>query len=414
MKPMRCVTMLFCLGATAGPLTGQEQATADADFEQPGPVEAARFVPTRWMRGDLHYAHPQAWHNGLQITYRLITNSGETRVMGTQSLISRIHEIQAIARLRQMSKGKEFGKALAKAGEAKLDSAAELLADPIGTVKKLPQGAARFFGRIGESMKGGRSKGETPMAGNVLGVRKKKAELALQLGVSAYSSNQELQHELNQTARAMAAGALLVNVAGMTLDGGAAAALSVIGVNQTLQETLINSTPEDLQAADRAHLLKLGAPPALAEEFLMNPWFSPWQEATVAESLKDIGINPAQYVAVARTAQTEEDARYFVQVARLFQKHHESIAPLKQFRIEHGILCALDERGTLVVAVSLDYAIWSEHLAGRADAFAALASESGPIRSVKLAVDGLVSAKASRELMQRGIVASSFTLGSWQ
>ena len=412
MTNLHCFAWLLCLACLAAANSSNGQAPAT--FETPGPVDAAKFVPAKWMSSEHHRVAPEAWHDGLLNTYTLTTDSGAVPVMGTQSLLIRIRETEAVTKLRQMSKTKEFGKALAKAGEDKLESAVDLVSDPIGTVKKIPQGASRFFGRIGESMKGGKAKGETGAAGSVLGVRKKKAELALQLGVSAYSSNEELQRELNRAARAMAAGALVVNVAGMAVDGGASTVLSVVGVNQTLHDTLVNSTPEDLQAMGRKQLRELGAAPELTEEFLMNPWFSPWQEAAVAEGLKGIGVNPTAFLAVAKTAQTEADARYFVQLVRLYSKHHGDIAPLKGFQIEQGILCALDARGTLVVAVSLDYAIWSERMAMRAAEFASLAKPEGPIKSVMLVVDGRLSERAARELLQRDITSSAFTLGSWQ
>ncbi len=403
------LALLICLAAIRSAIA-QSPETA---YESSGPVEAAMLVPAPWMTGAHHRVLPEAWHDGLQVTYGLMTETGEQPVLGTQALMIRIREIEAISELREMSKTKEFTKALAKAGRDKVGSAVDLVSDPLGTVKKLPQGASRFFGRIGESLKGGASKGETGTVASMLGMRTKKAELALKLGVSAYSSNQELQGELNKAARAMAAGAMMVEVAGLAVDGGASAALSVIGVNQTLHDTLVNSTPEDLQAADRKILLGLGVPVALAEEFVLNPWFSPWQEALIVEALNRIGVDPSVFLAVAKTVQTEEDARYFVQLARLYLKQHQDIAPLKSFQIERRILCALDAKDALVVAVSLDYGIWSARMAQRAEEFASLVTPNGPVKSVRLAVDGLLSERVSHELMQRGIVSSAFTLGTW-
>ena len=46
------------------------------------------------------------------------------------------------------------------AGKQKVDSVVGLVKDPVGTIKRVPQGASRFFGRIGEGMKGGGSEGE--------------------------------------------------------------------------------------------------------------------------------------------------------------------------------------------------------------------------------------------------------------
>ena len=75
------------------------------------------------------------------------------------ALRTRIREIYAIDKLKGMSKTDEFTKALQKAGKQKVDSVVALVRDPVDTIKRVPQGASRFFGRIGESLKGGQSEG---------------------------------------------------------------------------------------------------------------------------------------------------------------------------------------------------------------------------------------------------------------
>lgn len=389
---------------------------AAAAFEQPGPVSTSDYLPARLMSSALHDVESLAYHDGLQLNFRLSGPLGDEVVIGSVALINRIREIGAVNYLDQLNKTKEFGKALVKAGEDKINSVGELVKDPIGTVKRLPAGASRFFGRVGNAIKkteNGETDGNQALS-NVLGVSKRRAQLAMELGVSPYSSNQALQSSLSSAARAMAGGALVVSVAGMAVDGGAGAALSVIGINQTLQQTLVESTPDELQNANRQTLLSLGVPPATVERFLMNPWFSPWQETIITSALKEIGINPTLLIQQACESLSEQDALYFIQVTRLYAKRHSDFRPLSEFRFEHDLLAALDQNGTLVVAISADLIAWTEGVASRAAEFTALRQPEGPIRALTLVTDGALSSRASEELTNRNIPSAASFLGPFQ
>ncbi len=266
-------------------------------FEQGGGVAAKDFVPEEQMQGKLHRVRPLAENDGLNNTYFMDTPSGVQEITGTPALIVRIREIYAIDYLRGLSKTEEFGKAFAASAGAKVESVVGVVRDPIGTLKNVPKGASRFFGRIGEGMKGGKSKeeGDGLLAG-ISGVSKAKAQLAARLGVSPYTTNEELQGELTSTAQAMAGGGLIVSAATSLASGGAGAALTVVGVNQSLQDTLINSTPEDLRIVNRKKLFALGVTRTQADEFLMHPWYSPWHETIITDALATIGVDPSSFL----------------------------------------------------------------------------------------------------------------------
>lgn len=384
------------------------------EFELSGPVPAANYLPQTLLSSPSHDVESLAYADGLQLNYRLRTFDDIETVIGTQSLAARIREVDAISKLRQMNRSEEFVKALRQAGEEKLDSVVGLVKDPVGTVKRIPQGASRFFGRISNAVQ---NVGENPdKSGNrlqaLLGVTRKKAELAISLGVSPYTTDPVLQNELNLAARAMAGGALVVNMAGAAVDGGAGAALQVIGVNQTLQRALIESTPEELQAKNRLDLQSMNVSPLDIDALMANPWFSPWQETLFVQTLKDLGLDPSLLVNQAAQSQTEQDARYFVQLGLLFRKYHQTVAPLTAFRNDNSILFALDNDGVLVVAVAADLIQWSPLAKTRADEFSALITPEGPIRAISLITDGAISATANSAFNQLKITQVPSFLGS--
>jgi hypothetical protein len=380
-----------------------------SSFEAGGEVPAKDFVPADLMSGGLHTVGERAYNDGLRNTYVVITDRGDYQVTGTPALVQFIREIYALDYLRGVSKSEEFGKALANAGKQKVQSVVGVVKDPIGTIKNVPKGASRFFGRIGEGLKGGKSESESGALASITGVAKAKRQIAAKLGVSPYTTNEALQEELSSVARASAGGGLLLTGATAAVGGGFGAVLSVVGVNQTLQEMLVNSTPEDLRMANRKKLLALGASHDLTEEFLAHPWFSPWHETITTDALARIGANPNAFLATAVRALTVEDAFYFQRVAQLLAQYSGTVARLKSIRSERGIICGLDGNGTLIVPVSLDYAIWAERTARRTEEFAALAG-SGDIKALAFWTDGRISQQLGDELKKRGIAFQTLAL----
>jgi hypothetical protein len=315
-----------------------------------------------------------------------------------------------------MNKSAEFGKALLQTGGEKIQSVGAAVKDPVGTVKRLPQGAAKFFGRVGTSIKSmGEGKvGATEAVEAAAGVHRKKAELALQLGVSPFSTDPVLQSELDTAARAMAAGASLVNFSGLLVGGGIGTALSAVNMNDTFQRALVESSPAELESKTRAALQSLGASPETLDAFLANSSFNPWQKSAIAKLLATIGHNPDPLLAQASQATSPEDAVYFVQTTRLFENHHKDRAPITEFRAMNGIPCALDRDGTLVVAVAADLVLWTPNLEARANEFLEMKKSNPDIQSLRLTTDGLLSPRALEALAAKEIQTTPQALGPVQ
>ncbi len=392
---------LSLLAATAFAQTESTPSPAPPQtaFETAGRVEAKMFLPEDLLKGGLHTVDPQAENDGLLNTYFLSSGNNVFEVTTGFSLRTRIREIYAIDKLRGMSKTDEFTKALKTAGKQKVDSVVGLVKDPVGTMKRVPQGASRFFGRIGESMKGGGSETEGKALDNITGAQKAKIALAAKLGVSPYSTNQELQEQLTNTARAMSGGGLVISAALMPLG----AVNSVLNTNQTLQDTLVNSTPEDLRIKNRKKLFALGVTRENADEFLMHPWYSPWHETIIVDALATIGRDPTRFLERACRALTDEDANYFQRLAQILARYHKTKTPLSSIGLENDRVCAMDSNGMLVIPLSCDYAIWSEFAAARVELFSQLPQSRSEIKGLALWVDGKVSERAAQELKNRKI-----------
>ena len=238
-----------------------------------------------------------------------------------------------------------------------------------------------------------------------------KNELAARFGVSPYTRNASLQNKLDATARAMAGGALVVNLSGLMFTGGVGTAISVVGVNQTLQRTLIESTPEEMAVKNRATLLALKAAPDAVEGFLSNPALSPWQKTILTAELKDIGLNPDPFLQLASKPATQEEVLDEMQIVQILLKHHKEIAPIISLGEVDGVLTTLDANGALVTPVGADLILWSAATESRTDALLKRAKEDPRVKHVTLATDGLISARALEEFNKRGILATPQALG---
>lgn len=404
--------LFFAVAVSLSALLAQAEWTA-GNYDPLQPVSSADFSPTSLLSSALYSVEPLAQPDGQHVTFILQTPNGAESVTGRQCLGIRTSEIKAIAALDEIDNSEEFGKALVKAGAEKVESVKDAVKDPLGTAQRLPQGASRLLGRVATAVKNTAEGKSNPRSGveTALGVSRKKAELALQLGVSPYTHDAVLQSKLDATARAMAGGALVVNLSGLVVSGGVGTAISVVNVNQTLQRTLIESSPEEMMVKNRSALAALGASPSAIEGFLGNPSLSPWQKSLITADLKGIGQNPNAFLGIAKMASTPEAAVDLLQVARLLHQHHQEASPLVSLREENGVFAALDTEGLLLAPVAGDFILWTPPQESRADTLVVMAKADTQVKSLTLKSDGLISARAMDELAKKGILTKPQALG---
>jgi len=406
------VTLLLYLAPFA---VSEESIPATDEYEIPGPVNAEDFLPKSAFAGKKIFVEKIAQNNGLQNTYRIKAGAEEYEVTGSAATLQLLQELKAISELRQISTAKAFSRGLKQSAKGTYQTGKQMLRDPVSSVKKVPQGASKFFGKVkgffsqDEEDAGQKSSpGETVKG--FLGVDEEKRKLAARLDVDVYSRNQALQEELDRVASATAGGGMAFDIGTLPIGGAAGIGLTLIGIDQTVDSLINDSSPDSLRKWNEQNLLKLGAKRDLIVQFLNHPWYSLRQATIITASLNKTQTNPDLFLESANKALTEQDAKYFEQVAQLLAAYSHKVAPLQSLRLQDGLLYAVDHNGVLVVPVSLDYAIWTAMVAQRVDGLAGLAGSDSNIKSVEIWTDGKASERVKAELSKRAIAYQSFPL----
>ena len=260
---------------------------------------------------------------------------------GNEMLVRRINEINAIARLKEVSRTDEFKEALQKAAKSPVAAAKAIANDPDRTITNLPKGLMKFMGRIGENVKGigdkreGRDAEGTQLQ-QVIGFSDARRKVAVSLGVDPYSTNTVLQHELDQIAWASFAGAAAFALATLPVGGAAGTALTVTEVPGDFNDMLKERSPTDLRIMNRRALLDLGATEKETEKFLNNNAFSPSAQTAFVlnlRSMKGVANRRAFVRLAAETSSSETDAIFCVQTAALMSKLNNEQIPLSRIEL---------------------------------------------------------------------------------
>src|SRR5213596_3418422 len=218
-----------CLAQTPEPF---EIRRAEVAFEELPELKASEILKPELLKGP-HYVirDPVPTGSGMN-QFTIDSDFGLFGADGNQMLLQRLKEIDAIARLREVSRTDEFKKSLVAAAKSPLNSARNIARDPAQAISNVPKGVMKFLGRAKQTVeKVGKGGGEDDGGGNrmkdAIGYSDKKRKIALQMGIDPYSTNTVLQKQLDDVAWASWAGGFTFSVVTFPISGPMGAALTV-------------------------------------------------------------------------------------------------------------------------------------------------------------------------------------------
>jgi hypothetical protein len=262
----------------------------------------------------------------------------------------------------------------------------------------------KLLGRIGEGIKDaaeGTGGGAGDTATSAIGMQSVKRQLAVELGVDPYSTNQVLQKELESVAWASFAGGATLKVLLLPLSGGVVTGVKVASTGSEAQNLLKESSPSDLRVANREKLLSMEVAKKAAETFLGNPAISPTHQTLLVAALARLeGVKGrSELVAEAgESAEDESDAIFWDLTTRMLADLHARRPLDRIVLLRGGFPVAIAKDGSTVVALHWDYASWTP----LAERFAGVIKKLSHVNPAAVALSGMASPRLRKELEARG------------
>jgi len=411
------VFLLIAVFAGDLPDAGDAPSGADAppaaeavggEFETPRVWPSTAFLAGAHLPGDGWRIDPVVSNDGVYNTWGVSSRIGPFHITGDERLVELLREIEATIRLQEISKGREFALGLQDAAKAQFDAVKQVATDPVNTVKRLPQGASRFLGRVGNTVKHtvqgnldiDKSATADQTARNLLGIEKAKRLIAAELGVNPYSQNPELQRALNQVATVRAFGKLAVSVgSAVFVPATLGHVLTGINITSALTKEQIAADPKELAAANRARAIASGISAASFDALNANTHYDPWTLTAIWNSLATIkAAGRSEFARIAAGASSDLDAFYFLRVAQMIAQL-PAVSEILPFT--DTVVCVHPD-GSLVLPLWLDYAIWTPRAEAAAIELADLAKSRGA-PSATLLTTGSLSPFAVQRYTALGI-----------
>jgi hypothetical protein len=398
---------LLCLAQTPEPI---EIRRAEPVFEELPELKASEILKPELLKGP-HYVvrDPVPTGSGMN-QFTIESDFGVFEAEGNEMLLQRLKEIDAIARLQEVSRSDEFKKSLLSAAKSPLNSAKNIARDPAQAISNVPKGIMKFLGRAKETVEnvgkgGGADIGDGNRMKDVLGYSDKKRDIALQMAIDPYTTNSVLQKQLDDVAWASWAGGFAFNVATFPISGPIGAALTVTNLNSTVEDLLRTKSPSELEQINRSAFRAMGASASDTERILHGGAFTPTQATTFAvhlKALKGVANRGAFIKAAAQKSTTEADALFCVYTAALMDQIDQKTPIARILMLRDFPICVAKD-GTIIVALQWDYAAWTSGAASFTDEVQKLAGKSGQSAHVSVDLSGELSPRLREELAKRGM-----------
>jgi hypothetical protein len=345
------------------------------EFEKPPTLPAQVLVPTSLLSGDGFHVDQQVPTDGLMAHFTIRSDVGIFPANSIEMLRIRVAEIPAIIELTKTSKTKVFTQSLATNAVRPVTAAGQMVMHPVDTVKGLPGGVGRFFGRVGlgaQKLKQAATEPEEASAGekagqfattagqatrNVFGYEQERRELAKRLQVDPYTTNPVLSKQLDDFALTAFRAHVGVTTTMSILIPGSMAITATRVVS-----TWVWDTPKaDLIVRDEKALQQLTVPETVIRKFMRNPVFPLSVQTEFITNLGRLSGVPGSVnaVALASTVDSEEQARFLTSAVGMLARYNETQTPIARLLVRRAII-GQDRGGAIVVEAPVDYVSWTE------------------------------------------------------
>ena len=406
---VRC--LLVCLIVSAGTAIAQNAGV----FETPPVLPAQDLAPPTLLNGTGFQVEDQVPTDGLTANFTIHTDLGTLQAHGLEMLRIRIAEVPAMIELQNTSKTKVFAQSLATNAARPVAAAGQMVMHPVDTVKGLPGGVGRFFGRVGlgaQRIKEAATEPEQSPASekagavaerslqttrDVFGYEQERRELAKRLHVDPYTTNPILKQQLDDIAlTAFRAHVGVTTTMSVFIPGSMA-----ITATRVVSTWVWDTPKADLIVQNEKKLEENNVPQQTTKKFMHNQAFPLSVQTAFVEDFAHLsGVPGAEnIVQLANTAESEDQARFLADCLHMLVNYHQTQTPINRI-VARGTMIGVDRAGVIVVPAEVDYVSWTK----RASYFANRPDLASPKRTVWLS--GQMSPMAKRNFKALGWVVN--------
>jgi hypothetical protein len=390
--------MRLAIGATA---IGLAIVSSAAAFETPQDGTATAYLGAA-VQGPGYKVDPVVPSDGFLRTFAIDTSHGRFQINGIELAKQRLHELQALHRLTQMSESEVFTKSLGKSALAPIKFGADLVTDPGATLNRTFSGVGNMFDRIGASVEN-RNSNRDSSADSLLGIAAARRQLAVELGIDPYTDYQPLAQKLEDIARASALGGLSVSVVLAAVPGPGGMIVSSSSTANTIRDTLRDKTSAQIVQQVRATLQRLKVPAASAARLIDNRLYTPADLLIMTSALARLkGGNTQLFIARAAQAGTRDVAYFQRRRAEFLATQSAELGGIVEFVSVGGFPLNRTRDGTIVAVFPLDDVTWTETYARAFTAVTGALRLLGYQQSPLLATTAAVTPMADEELKKLG------------
>lgn len=393
---VRLVVALACLsgGGAFGPL---------AAYEVPQEKTAATSLGAL-MQGNNYRVAAKVRSDGNMYIFIVDTKYGKFQVDGIELTKVFIQELRALDALEKISQSDTFAQSLGRSATAPIRYGADLVVNPVGTVKNSLSGVANMFDRASASLSDPKADRATT-TDSLLGIDDARRELAVSLGVDPYTNFPPLAQKLTDVASATAAGGLTVKAALAVIPGGAAV-MAVSGVSsiQSASETLRDKTSAQIAQEVKATLLRLGVTPDAIARFETNQAFTPADLLLTSRALARLSAGNTQAFIERAAAVNSRSVGFFERRrAELLADRGRELGGIADFINVGGFALNRNRAGNVVALFPCDDIAWTAITERAVSAITNdLPRDGAAARKPIIATNGAVTPTASAEFQKLG------------
>jgi len=365
MKSLHKKTAIFFIASVITSATSPVYAAPT--YERPVTLKASKILSPDLLKGPHHQVDEKVVNDAFLNIYTLHSDYGDVQVTSTAKLMKYIHEVNAVAKMKEIQGTDEFAKGMKNKAGAVIEGAGDLITDPVGTVGTTISGVGKLFSRAGENMFGGaRSDSEGSRMGSLLGYAKAKREIGYKLGVDVYSHNEILQKELNELSSAGGTGTLVMSGLLMAVPGGAGAAVSVAGGTKMMTNLVYwDKSPADLRKMNRERLASMGVNKDVADIFIANGIYTPREQTLLVEALFNMSKTSGrdEYIKLATLTDDIDMAFFRQRQAEMYAAYNTKVQPIASFVAVGSTSAGMAQNGDIIFNVPLDHLLWTKGIA---------------------------------------------------